>query len=157
MKETLVSTAAPASSANTPARETTTTSEGPSLGSVMGMTNDSTIALTAPSEPSQPDPALAPEVVSLTVVFIYILGLVQPLMAIEFSLSGALRGAGDTRWPLISVISGFIGVRLTLATLFWWLGLSVEWVYAALIGDYIVKSIVLTVRFGGGRWQTLTA
>ena len=93
-----------------------------------------------------------PEVVRLTIVFINILGLVQPLMAIEFSLSGALRGAGDTRWPLISVMSGFIGVRLTLATLFWWLGLPVEWVYAALIGDYIVKSIVLTMRFSRGRW-----
>ena len=96
-----------------------------------------------------------PETVRLTIVFIYILGLVQPLMAIEFSLSGALRGAGDTRWPLISVMSGFIGVRLTLALLFWRLGLSVEWVYAALIGDYIVKSLVLSTRFGRGRWQTL--
>jgi putative MATE family efflux protein len=96
-----------------------------------------------------------PEVVRLTVVFINVLGLVQPLMAIEFSLSGALRGAGDTRWPLISVMSGFLGVRLTLAVLFWQLGFSVEWVYAALIGDYIVKSIVLTLRFGRGRWQLL--
>ena len=96
-----------------------------------------------------------PEVVRLTIVFINVLGLVQPLMAIEFSLSGALRGAGDTRWPLISVLSGFIGVRLTLATLFWWLGLPVEWVYGALIGDYIVKSIVLTTRFARGRWLTV--
>ena len=94
-----------------------------------------------------------PEVIRLTVVFINVLGLVQPLMAIEFSLSGALRGAGDTRWPLISVMSGFLGVRLTLAIWFWYIGLSVEWVYGALIGDYIVKSIVLTTRFGRGRWQ----
>jgi len=94
-----------------------------------------------------------PEVVRLTIVFIWILGLVQPLMAIEFSLSGALRGAGDTRWPLISVMSGFIGVRLTLALTFYWLGWPVEWVYAALIGDYIVKAVVLTTRFAHGRWQ----
>jgi putative MATE family efflux protein len=96
-----------------------------------------------------------PEVVRLTVVFINVLGLVQPLMAIEFSLSGALRGAGDTRWPLISVMSGFIGVRLTLALLFLWLRLPVEWIYGALIGDYIVKSLVLTARFGRGRWQLM--
>ena len=96
-----------------------------------------------------------PEVVSLTVAFIYILGLVQPLMAIEFSLSGALRGAGDTRWPLISVLGGLIGVRLPLAALFWWLGLSVEWVYGALIGDYVVKATVLTTRFGRGRWKEM--
>ena len=94
------------------------------------------------------------EVVRLTIVFIYVLGLVQPLMAIEFSLTGALRGAGDTRWPLVSVMSGFIGVRLTLATFFAWQGLPVEWVYAALIGDYIVKSSILSTRFRRGKWQT---
>lgn len=96
-----------------------------------------------------------PEVVRLTIVFIYLLGLVQPLMAIEFSIAGALRGAGDTRWPLISVMSGFIGVRLTLATFFAWQGLPVEWVYAALIGDYIVKTLILTTRFRRGHWKTV--
>ncbi len=94
-----------------------------------------------------------PEVVRLTVVFIYILGSVQPLMAIEYAMGGALRGAGDTRFPLIAVFSGLIGARVTLAILFAWLGLAVEWIFAALIADYIVKAILLTVRFRSGRWQ----
>jgi len=98
-----------------------------------------------------------PEVARLTVVFIYVLGLVQPLMAIEFALSGALRGAGDTRWPLISVMSGFLGVRLTLAFAFLLAGFSVEWIYAALIGDYIVKASVLSARFRSGRWKEVRA
>ena len=42
-----------------------------------------------------------PEVVRLTVAFIYLLGAAQPLMAVEFALGGALRGAGDTRFPLL--------------------------------------------------------
>ena len=37
------------------------------------------------------------EVVRLSVIFIWLLGSMQPLMAIEFSLGGALRGAGDTK------------------------------------------------------------
>lgn len=94
-----------------------------------------------------------PEVVRLTVVFIYILGSVQPLMAIEYAMGGALRGAGDTRFPLIAVFSGLIGARVTLAILFAWWGLPVEWIFAALIADYIVKAILLTVRFRSGRWQ----
>ncbi|MGH0037517.1 MAG: MATE family efflux transporter [Myxococcota bacterium] len=97
------------------------------------------------------------EVIRLTVVFIYILGAVQPLMAIEFTLGGALRGAGDTRFPMITVMTGLLGVRITIASAFTWLGLSVEWVYAALIFDYIVKSTMLTLRFRSGRWQTAIA
>jgi Na+-driven multidrug efflux pump len=94
-----------------------------------------------------------PEVVRLTVVFIYILGSVQPLMAIEYAMGGALRGAGDTRFPLFAVFAGLVGARVTLASLFAWCGLPVEWIFAALIADYIVKAILLTARFRSGRWQ----
>lgn len=93
------------------------------------------------------------EVVRLTVVFIYIMALVQPLMAIEFTLGGCLRGAGDTRFPLITTMVGLCGVRVGLAGLFVLLDLSVEWIYAALIGDYLIKAIMLTYRFYSKRWQ----
>jgi putative MATE family efflux protein len=94
-----------------------------------------------------------PEVVRLTVFFIYVLGAVQPLMAIEFAVGGALRGAGDTRFPLVAVATGLLGVRVLLAVIFAWQGLGVEWIFAALIGDYIVKVAMLTLRFRGNRWK----
>jgi len=93
------------------------------------------------------------EVVRLTVVFIYIMALVQPLMAIEFTLGGCLRGAGDTRFPLMATMLGLCGVRVGLAAIFVVLDMSVEWIYAALIGDYVVKAIMLTIRFRNGKWQ----
>ena len=93
------------------------------------------------------------EVVRLTVVFIYIMALVQPLMAIEFTLGGCLRGAGDTRFPLVTTMVGLCGVRIGLAGMFAVLDLSVEWIYAALIGDYVIKAVMLTYRFHSGRWQ----
>jgi putative MATE family efflux protein len=96
-----------------------------------------------------------PEVVRLTVVFIYVLGSLQPLMAMEFALSGSLRGAGDTRFPLLTVLSGLIFVRCVLAGIFAWLDFSVEWIFYALIADYIVKATMLTLRFRGGRWKTV--
>ena len=94
-----------------------------------------------------------PEVINFTVIFIYILGAVQPLMAIEHSLGGALRGAGDTRFPLYCTMTGLIGVRVTLSLIFYYLGLSVIWIYAALIFDYIIKAIMLIYRFRSGVWQ----
>ncbi len=96
-----------------------------------------------------------PEVVRLTVLFIWILGAVQPLMAIEFAIGGSLRGAGDTRFPLLAVLTGLVGVRVVLASLFAWLGLSVGWIYGALVGDYVVKASMLTARFMRGRWKTI--
>ena len=98
-----------------------------------------------------------PEVVRLTVAFVHVLGVAQPLMAIEFALGGALRGAGDTRFPFLAVLVGFLGVRVALASWFTWLGLSVEWVFAALIADYAVKATILTLRFRSGRWQRVVA
>jgi putative MATE family efflux protein len=93
-----------------------------------------------------------PEVVRLTIVFITVLGSVQVLMAIEFTLSGALRGAGDTRFPLLVVTCGLFGARIALAALFAWQGMSVEWVFAALIADYVIKASLLVWRFRSRRW-----
>lgn len=93
------------------------------------------------------------DVVGLTVTFIYLLGCVQPLMAIDFALAGALRGAGDTRFPLLTTFSGLAFGRLALAFVFSRLGLRVEWIYAALIADYIIKATLLVVRFRSTRWQ----
>jgi putative MATE family efflux protein len=93
------------------------------------------------------------EVIRLSVVFIYLLGSVQVLMAIEFTLGGALRGAGDTRFPLVVALAGLLGVRVTLALVFVRLGWRVEWVFAALTADYLVKGILLVARFRRGRWQ----
>lgn len=94
-----------------------------------------------------------PEVIRLTVVFIYILGAVQPLMAMEFALGGALRGAGDTRFPMFTTLTGLVLVRGSVAALGAYLGLSVEWIYAALIVDYIVKASLLAWRFRQDHWK----
>ncbi|MBW2242310.1 MAG: MATE family efflux transporter [Deltaproteobacteria bacterium] len=93
------------------------------------------------------------EVVRLAVIFIWLLGSVQALMGIEFALSGALRGAGDTRFPLWIVFAGFFLGRIPLALVLAWLGWSVEWVFAALLADYVIKAIGLVLRFRNGRWK----
>jgi putative MATE family efflux protein len=97
-----------------------------------------------------------PEVIRLTVVFIYILGAVQPLMAIEFALGGALRGAGDTRFPMLTTLIGLVVVRGSVAGVGAYLGVAVEWIYAALVVDYLVKASLLVWRFKQNRWKLIT-
>jgi putative MATE family efflux protein len=97
------------------------------------------------------------EVVRLAVVFIRLLGSVQALMAIEFTLGGALRGAGDTRFPLFVVLAGMVVMRLGTAVTLNALGFGVEWIYAALIADYLVKGAMLVWRFRSGHWKTVLA
>ena len=102
-----------------------------------------------------PNDPLAAETIRLTVVFMWCLGAVQPLMAIEFTLAGALRGAGDTRFPLYAVLVGLVGARVGGAYLAWSVfGLGVEWIYAALIPDYFLKAILFVAYFRLGRWKT---
>ena len=96
-----------------------------------------------------------PEVVRLTVVFIYVLGAAQPLMAIDFTLGGALRGAGDTRFPLITTIAGLVVVRGCVAGLLALLDFGVEWVFCALLFDYCVKSSLMSWRFRRRAWQKI--
>jgi len=95
-----------------------------------------------------------PEVVGDAVRFIHVLAAAQPLMAADSTLGGALRGAGDTRFPLVTVIVGFYGARLGFA----WcaaslLSLSLFWVWAALLGDYVMRAVLKAWRFNSGRWQ----
>lgn len=96
-----------------------------------------------------------PRTIEYTVQFMYLLGSMMPLMAIEFALGGALRGAGDTRFPLVATFLGLIGVRCGLAALATYLQLPVFWVYAALVGDYLLKGGMLVWRFRSGRWRTI--
>ncbi len=95
-----------------------------------------------------------PEVIAGAVPFIRTLAVAQPLMALDFTLSGALRGAGDTRFPLFCLILGFYGARLGSAYAFAYVfDLGLTWVWLALLGDYAVRSTLKARRFHGGRWR----
>ena len=89
------------------------------------------------------------------VPIIYAFTVTLPLLAVEFCIGGALRGAGDTRFPVLNVLVGLVVVRFGLALLLWQLDFAVEWIYATLIADYAVKSVLLMRRFRSSRWIKL--
>ena len=96
-----------------------------------------------------------PVTVRYTVWMTWLFAATMPLLAIEFAIGGSLRGAGDTRSPLIATCVGLLGARCGLAALCVVMELSVLWIYATLIADYVVKSWMLLRRYRSRRWRAL--
>ncbi|MGE0323490.1 MAG: MATE family efflux transporter [Polyangiaceae bacterium] len=86
------------------------------------------------------------------VPFLLTLAIAQPFMGVHFTLSGALRGAGDTMTPFLGAALGNWLIRVPLAYLLATRGASVVWVWSALVGDHIARSIWSVFAFRSGRW-----
>lgn len=96
--------------------------------------------------------SIDPEVQYYTASFIIILAIVQPLMAIEFAIGSALRGCGETRFPLIVTFTGVIIGRFSVGYLVVTLDGPVEAIYAVIIADYAIKALMLVLRFRSDAW-----
>lgn len=98
-----------------------------------------------------------PAVVDLTVLFIRIHSISIPATGLFFSLSGALRGAGDTRWPFYATLVGIFALRLPLSYLLgYWAGWGIAGIWVALPVEYYLRSLVVVQRFQTGAWKALT-
>jgi MATE family multidrug resistance protein len=83
-------------------------------------------------------------------------GLVQPALAVSFITLGALRGAGDTRWPLLSRLVTTWLVRLPLTFLaVGWLGMGLNGVWLAMCADFTLQAILALLRFRSGKWERI--
>lgn len=95
-----------------------------------------------------------PVIVSQGSIALRIMAIVQPAQAAAFVLAGALRGAGDTRWPLYATSVGVWGFRVALAELFVvHLGFGLPGAWAAMAIDQFVRTLVIMYRFNTGRWK----
>lgn len=97
------------------------------------------------------------EVVKLCHVFLMLGAVFQGFDAINIVLSGALRGAGDTRWIAVMTAIGayciFLPSALIMAFLFKW-GAIGAWLGATV---YIITlSGIMFRRFHGERWRYIT-
>jgi len=94
-----------------------------------------------------------PEVIKYAVSFIRVVAISQVAIAINFTLSGAFRGAGDTRTPLLITLLGMYGFRIPAAYILSnYLGLGVEVVFTLLIYDYLIRITVVIIRYKRGKW-----
>ncbi|MCU6795976.1 MATE family efflux transporter [Paenibacillus sp. WQ 127069] len=83
-----------------------------------------------------------------------IIGLIQTFQASQFILAGALRGAGDTRFPLISTFVGVFIFRGMLSLLF---VLVFHWgiigAYLSIAVDQVVRTAIIYFRYKSGKWK----
>ncbi|WP_435145316.1 MATE family efflux transporter [Halobaculum sp. P14] len=124
--------------------------------------------------------AFNPDDVGMTVVFVRVFGLGVAGFAVSRTMRGALRGAGDTRWPLYGALVATYVVRLPIAvlalpagyalTLFAGpasqfvglspvsvplpgMGLGLLAVFAAIVGDFYTRAGVNLARYWSDAWK----
>ena len=97
-----------------------------------------------------------PEVIYWGALCVMVAVLEQPTLAICFVLGGALRGAGDTRWPMYVTTAGVWLIRLPLVYLFiivWGFDITAAWYITA--GDFLIRSAILWWRFDSKKWMQI--
>jgi len=108
-----------------------------------------------------------PEVGPLAARLLRLMSIAMFPLAVSMVLAGGLRGAGDTRWPLLFTVVGFGLVRIPIA-----LFLAQETVTLPLVGvtlagagwgavgawcgavsDLFIRALLMTARFWHGGWR----
>ena len=97
-----------------------------------------------------------PATIEMGVPCLRVAALVQPLMAICEAMAGGLRGAGDTRTPMVAALVGpglvrlglcwFLAFQMDLGLLGIWYGTSLDWV---------VRAAVLVWVYKRGAWKRI--
>ena len=107
-------------------------------------------------------------IVEAGVPILRLVAFAMPPLASIIILTGALRGAGDTRLPILFTWIGFLVIRMPLAYLLtrsvvglgplgavpgWEYGLIGAWV--AMFADLLIRGLLFFWRFGSGRWKAV--
>ena len=95
-----------------------------------------------------------PQVIYWGSLCVMVAAFEQPTLALAYVFAGALRGSGDTRWPMYVTILGVWIFRMPLVYLcvhVWQYGIVSVWVVTAL--DFLLRSLILWRRFAGGGWK----
>lgn len=96
------------------------------------------------------------QVIAQGVTPLRVVGLIQPLLAAAMIFAGALRGAGDTRFPMAVTGSTIWLVRVPLAYL---LALALGWglvgAWSAMACDLTLRGVFNFFRFRSGRWKKI--
>lgn len=95
-------------------------------------------------------------IVALTKSPLRIYALMVVFLAPTMVLGNALRGAGDTTYPMIIMFISRLAIRIPFSWLlgiYWGLGLNGIWI--AMCSDFLIRGILLIFRMRGGKWKSI--
>ncbi|MDX1971696.1 MAG: MATE family efflux transporter [Candidatus Sumerlaeia bacterium] len=99
---------------------------------------------------------LDPEVMTIAQGLVVILAIEQIFIGTGMTLSGGLRGAGDTFPPFITQLVGVIGTRLIVGYILAWpLGLGIYGLYWATLLDWMMRTAVYMYFVWKGNWKRI--
>jgi putative MATE family efflux protein len=109
------------------------------------------------------------EVVPLAALLLRIVAFAMLPLSINMVLVGALRGAGDTRWPLVLNLLGIVLLRVPLAIFLAYdvveipflnislqgAGYGVVGAWCAAVVDIVARCVLIVARFRHDAWQRI--
>ena len=99
-----------------------------------------------------------PAVVAAGAPVLRIVAFALPFLATMNILTGALQGAGDTRWPWLIVLIGYFGLRIPLTYALTdpsWFDLGLRGAWFAMFADLAVRGVLMAARFLHGGWRRI--
>ena len=97
-----------------------------------------------------------PTAIAATVAFVAVAAVSAVPLGVNGSVTGSLRGAGDTRWPFVAAMLGLYVFALPAALLGTVTALGVGGLYVAVLVEKLVPMGVNVVRFRSNRWQAVS-
>jgi putative MATE family efflux protein len=96
-------------------------------------------------------------VVRLGAQALRLVAFAMPALACVIIFTQALRGAGDTRVPVLFSWFGFLGIRIPFA--YWLTGESMGYglygAWLAMFADIWARGVLFLLRFAGGKWKLI--
>ena len=97
-----------------------------------------------------------PAAVAATATFVVVAAISAIPLGVDGSVTGSLRGAGDTRWPFLASMVGLYVVALPAALVGLATPLGVGGLYVAVIAEKLVPAGINLRRFRSNRWQAVS-
>jgi putative MATE family efflux protein len=116
------------------------------MGAVFFLLAEPMFRLLCPDEPS---------VIEQGVPVLRLVAFAMPALACVNVLTASLRGAGDTRWPVLFTWIGFLGVRIPLAYGLTWAAWGLFGTWVAMVADLGLRGGLFLLRFASGAWQKI--